>query len=137
MNSLTTFEIVINFGLVVLIWMVQLIIYPSFHYYNPKKSNDMASKIYKNDCNDCNSVDVGSIRISIHSVIDNGTYLSWTKLIIILFIWGLTWMYFAPTHTKLSKGILKKDTLTQLVSLNWYRTIAWTLVFGLDFINFN
>lgn len=137
MNSLTTFEIVINFGLVVLIWMVQLIIYPSFHYYNPKNLTIWHQKYTRMIAMIVIPLMLVQLGISIHSVIDNGTYLSWTKLIIILFIWGLTWMYFAPTHTKLSKGILKKDTLTQLVSLNWYRTIAWTLVFGLDFINFN
>ncbi|MFT7429007.1 MAG: hypothetical protein ACI9IZ_001504, partial [Nonlabens sp.] len=39
MNYLDLLQLLVDFGLVVLIWIVQLIIYPSFLYYGSKTLN--------------------------------------------------------------------------------------------------
>ncbi len=123
-------------GLLVLIWMVQLIIYPSFLYYERnnlitwhKKYTGLITVIVA-------PLMFGQLGCSIYVLIDGFQFMSIVKLGLILLVWLSTFIYFAPTHGKISKGDFSETTLQQLVKLNWFRTFTWTLVFILTFFNF-
>jgi len=132
---LNSIEVLLDFGLLILIWIVQVIIYPSFLYYEKgnliiwhRKYTGLIAAIVA-------PLMIGQIGFTVYEI---SNYFSWTstmKAMLVLFVWVFTFAYFAPTHQKISKGDFSKETLNQLIKRNWYRTIAWTLVFALIFLN--
>lgn len=130
-----TLSLSFDAGLLVLIWMVQLIIYPSFLYYEidnlivwHKKYTRLITIIVA-------PLMFGQLGCSLYEVVDGFQFLSTIKLGLILLVWLSTFLYFAPTHGKISKGDFSHTTLHQLVNRNWLRTITWTLVFLFVFFN--
>lgn len=125
-----------DFGLLILIWMVQLIVYPSFLYYEEQNLIKWHRKY------------VGLIGIIVAPIMfcqlaatlfeaySVFSVLVVVKLLLITFVWTFTFAYFAPVHTRISQGMVSKPILEQLVKLNWYRTFGWTLVFIFSLINF-
>jgi len=131
--SLEILRLLVDFGLFVLIWIIQLIIYPSFlHYFTEnlipwhRKYTTLIGYI------------VGPLMI-LQLVI--AVYQTFTALIpyhlislgIISIVWIYTFLQFVPLHNKISKAEFTDKTLTSLVNKNWLRTILWTLLFMLSF----
>ncbi len=49
---------------------------------------------------------------------------------LVLFLWGITFLAFMPMHGALARGF-DPALAERLVSVNWWRTAAWTLRLGL------
>jgi hypothetical protein len=121
----------LNGGLVVLIWLVQLIIYPAMVHW-PPKSFCALHRWY-------------TIRISLlviplmsgqallvgYGLITDSSALLLVQASLVAVVWGLTFFLFVPLHGRLSRGY---DTavIRRLVAANWFRTILWSAVSGLD-----
>lgn len=127
----------VDAGLLVLIWMVQLIIYPSFLFYERNNLITWHQKYTGLITVIVAPLMFGQLGCSIYGLIDQWEYLAIVKLGLIGLVWLSTFIYFAPTHGKISQGDFSESTLNQLVKLNWFRTITWTLVFLLEFSLFN
>ena len=54
-------------------------------------------------------------------------YLNYAAFTCVVAIWLVTFGWEVPLHKKLEKEGYKKDLLQKLISLNWFRTIGWTL----------
>ena len=121
-------EVLLDFGLLILIWMVQLIIYPSFLYYSPKDLISWHHTYTGRIAVLVIPLMFGQLGVSAYQMYENFEILRLIKFILILFVWIFTFAYFAPTHKKISAGITSQNLLKQLVHFNWWRTIAWTLV---------
>lgn len=126
--------LLINFGLVVLIWMIQLIVYPSFLYY---QTADLVIWHRKY------TVLVGYIVvplmftqlvISILQVYVSATSYTFSMLILVLLVWLSTFLQLVPIHSSISKGCVNQKMLNALVKKNWTRTILWTVVFIISFL---
>ena len=130
---LENFAIAFDVGLVVLIWMVQLIVYPSFLFYEPKNLITWHHKYTGRISVVVIPLMFGQTGFLAYQIYQHVHFLDWVKLALILFIWVFTFAYFAPTHGKISQGNTSKEGLTQLVRWNWWRTLAWTLVAILSF----
>jgi hypothetical protein len=131
-----TLSLSFDAGLLVLIWMVQLIVYPSFLYYERnnliiwhQKYTGLITMIVA-------PLMFGQLGSSIYALIDDLHSIAIVKLVLIFLVWLSTFLYFAPTHGKISKDDFSERTLQELVKRNWFRTITWTLVFVLAFFNF-
>jgi hypothetical protein len=48
-----------------------------------------------------------------------------TGSLLLVLIWGMTFLVQVPQHVKLSVGY-QPDVLTYLVASNWWRTALWT-----------
>ncbi len=123
------FRLLFDSGLLVLILMVQLIVYPSFLHY-PLKSLINWHKIYtKRIAIVVVPLMLGQLSISlfqVYKIQDFGTLLYAT---IVLFLWGITFFKFAPMHNEISISNVNEKFLLKLVRLNWIRTILWFLLF--------
>lgn len=126
---LDTSSLVFDTGLFILIWMVQLIIYPSFLYYERSNLIKWHNKYTGLIAVIVAPLMLGQLGSTVYAVIIDAQAVSIIKLILVAFIWIFTFVYFAPTHGKVSEGDYTEATLHQLVKLNWYRTIAWTCTF--------
>lgn len=130
-----TFRTLIDFGLVVLIWLVQLIIYPGFRYYSeaelavwhPKYSNLI-------------TLIVGPLMLAQVVLVGYETYgrPSWVNVLSALLVaamWAATAFVSVPLHNAIAAGDASSATLIRLVDTNWIRTIGWTLLFALGLLS--
>lgn len=127
----------IDFGLVILIWLVQLVIYPGFRYYSPAELALWHPK-YSNLI----TLLVGPLMLAQVGLVGRETYLNpaWHTVLsaaIVGLMWAATAFVSVPIHNAIAAGDASPDTLARLVATNWIRTIGWTLIFGLGFLSHN
>ncbi|TXD65407.1 hypothetical protein ESX12_10855 [Polaribacter glomeratus] len=127
-------SILVDAGLVVLIWMVQLIIYPSFTYY---KSEDLI-KWHQKYTNRIAVIVVplmlSQLAFAIVAVFLNLSFTTIITLLIVLFLWIFTFVSFAPLHFKISEGNTNQKILKLLIQRNWIRTFLWSVLLVLHLI---
>lgn len=129
-----TARLIIDFGLVVLIWLVQLIIYPGFAYYS---ADELA--IWHPKYTSLITFVVGPLMLA--QVIATGWSLtsefSWLTLVVAILV-GILWWSTAfqaiPLHNRIDAGVDLPNTIASLVRVNWPRTILWTIIFGIDLL---
>ena len=126
---MSTVRIAVDFGLVVLIWLVQLIIYPGFQYYSPAELSTWHPK-YANLI----SVVVGPLMLAqvilvAWSVYNRASWLTLASALLVGMLWAATAFQAVPIHNAIAAGDATPEVLRRLVSVNWLRTSGWTLVF--------
>ena len=110
------------------IWVIQLVHYPSFRFTDREKYVSFQIFHMRNISFIVVPVMIleflsGLLLVLYHS---NHEYLLRISFILLLIIWLVTALFFAQIHQKLSKGY--DETLVRnLVSLNWIRTLLWTI----------
>lgn len=127
--SITILRLLFDFGLLVLIWIVQRIIYPGFLHYNSK---DLINwhKVYTSRVTFIvMPLMLGQLGISIYQLIMEINLYTVLSLIIIIVIWVSTFLQFVPVHAQISKGETSQKMLNSLVKKNWIRTFLWTVLF--------
>jgi len=127
----------IDFGLVILIWMTQLVVYPSFAYFS---SGDLLlwHRRYTR------AISFLVIPLMLAQLLTHGIglwqHFSVPRLLaaaLIGSIWVNTFVYAVPLHNKISAGSDIASSAKQLVAVNWYRTVLWTVVFLLGIFLFH
>ena len=109
-----------------LIWVIQLVHYPSFHFVNIVIYKEF-QKFHKLRI----SIVVMPLMImelltSVLLLVLNQQYLFFVNFILILFVWLSTFMLSVPAHSKLERGY-NHAAVNQLVNTNWVRTVLWTV----------
>lgn len=129
LDHLSTIRILADFGLVVLIWMVQLIVYPGFlfyseedllkwhSYYTPRITVVVAPLMF---------VQMG---IAIYLSVFEFSLVNLIYLFLVLSTWVSTFAYFVPLHHKIERKVDLKPSAQRLTHGNWLRTFQWTLIF--------
>jgi hypothetical protein len=127
-NDLRT---VIDFGMVVLLWLVQRVIYPSFLQCSEESLVAWHKTYVKR---------VGPIIIPMMftqlalvgwSTLQNPELTEVGALCCLLACWGLTFAVSVPLHNKIDGGDTSRETVAALVNTNWPRTALWTVTFVL------
>ena len=127
--NLAQYRLLLDFGLAVLIWIVQLVVYPSFLFYRREDllnwHGDYTQKIT-----------YVVLPLMLGQLLAGGLQLwrsvSWYTafgFLIIVSLWLLTFLVFVPLHGKIAGGYFDESTLSKLVQWNWLRTALWTLLF--------
>ena len=119
---------VIDFAMFIIIWMVQLIIYPSFARFEDEHFVDW-HKTY------CQRIGLFVLPLMFAQIIHSsascffeGLAYDWIKLAANLGSWVITFSISAPLHGKLQEG-KDYELIAKLVKTNWLRTFFWSLVF--------
>ncbi len=125
-------RLLFDFGLVVLIWMVQLIIYPSFMYF---RKTDLLSwhDIYTKRI----SIVViplmfGQLFLGIFQLVQALNFYTLVSMVLITAVWVSTFAQFVPMHHAISKGNTDGLVLKRLVQRNRLRTFIWSAIFILN-----
>lgn len=129
---ITQTQLTIDFGLVVLIWMVQLIIYPSFKYYQHQNLITWHQKYTNRIAVIVVPLMLMQLAIAIYLVFCQFDITNSIRLIIVLFLWIFTFTSFAPLHFKISEGKHNDKLLELLIKRNWWRTFLWLALFIYD-----
>lgn len=114
-----------HFGLVVLIWLVQLVIYPSFRWADPDRFTDW-HKSYTRRL----SVVVTPLMLwqavgAAATAVRRPTPVSVAVILLIAMIWAVTFIGAVPIHRRLSQRFRRTDVET-LIRVNWIRTVGWS-----------
>lgn len=134
--DLKTLQLVIDFGFAVLIWAVQLVIYPSFKYYNPDNLTKWHRSYTSRVAYIVLPLMLTQLVITIIKAWYQSNLISIISLVVVLILWLLTFLVFVPIHQKIDNESASSTHLDELVSKNWNRTILWTFLFLLSLINF-
>ncbi len=119
----------VDFGLLVFIWTIQLTVYPSFRYF----SSDSLLK-WHGTYTGAVSIIVMPLMITqiiLHTwrVYDSFSVSNLLLLVLVVGTWAVTFVVFVPLHHKVSLGYELTESLAHLESYNWIRTALWSLVF--------
>lgn len=131
---MTIARVAVDFGLVVLIWLVQLIIYPGFAYYSPAELalwHPRYTNLITLIVGPLMLAQLGLYAWALHSRFDLLTFLG-AGLVVVT--WVSTAVQAIPLHNQISAGLDVAVAVTNLVRVNWVRTLAWTVLFGLDLL---
>ena len=121
------FNIAISWGLLLLIWLVQIIIYPGFSRI-PTKGFVNYHRWYV--------IRISAIVLPLMIceviitvgwlILDNYSFYSSISAFLVVVIWLSTFALQVPIHKHLQSG--KDDAcIRRLVNTNWIRTIAWSM----------
>ena len=110
------------------IWVIQLVHYPSFRFTDREKYVSFQIFHMRKISFIVMPVMVleflsGLLLVLYHS---NHESLLRISFILLLIIWLVTALFFAQIHQKLSKGY-DETLVRKLVSFNWIRTLLWTI----------
>ena len=118
--------LMISWGLVVLIWIIQLVHYPSFHYIDPNKFSDFHQHHSKSITIIVMPLMLAELIIGFLQAYRSGfTSIELIALAMIIGVWLSTFFIQIPLHNQLS--IENNSTVVnKLVKTNWIRTFLWT-----------
>ncbi|WP_292944605.1 hypothetical protein [Olleya sp. UBA1516] len=134
MSNLHIISLLFDFGLVVLIWMVQLIIYPSFKYYNQEALIKWHAKYTVRIAGIVIPLMFGQLILYLYLVFTQSDTSIYIKSALTISAWIATFAIFVPLHSTINNGKSTEKTLQDLVSKNWIRTAIWTLLFIINLI---
>ena len=108
------------------IWVIQLLHYPSFHFINEKKYIEFQHFHMRR----ISFIVIPVMLIELASALLLSYFfrssLTIILLAILLGIWGITFIFFTNMHQKLTNGY-DPSIVDRLVQINWSRTALWTL----------
>ena len=108
------------------IWVIQLLHYPSFHFINDQKYIDFQHFHMRR----ISFIVVPVMLIELASALLLAYFfessLTIILLALVLGIWAITFIFFTNMHQKLTDGY-DQSTVDRLVQINWSRTALWSL----------
>ncbi len=128
-SALPVLRLVVDFGLVVLIWLVQLIIYPSFRHVDPALFGRWHASYMHLISFFVIPLMFAQVGLTGWAVLrDPG---AWNLMAVagVLAAWASTFIWSAPCHAQLQTAGHDLSIINRLVGTNWVRTSAWTAVF--------
>ena len=128
-------RILIDFGLVVLIWIVQLIIYPSFSHVADKNFHGWHKKYTLKISFIVFPLMVGQFIIYLYQVVAESRFDLSILLLVVLLLWAHTFLIAAPLHRRMEYPGDKANLFQELVRVNWWRVVGWNLIFLWSFVH--
>ncbi len=119
----------VNFGMAIVIWMVQLIIYPGFQHYSADRLiawNPVYSRLI--------SLIVVPLMLTQFALLAVSAYNGGGPavngmLVMVVLCWGVTFKYSVALHRRITGNQDVAGSVRMLVLTNWPRTILWSAVF--------
>ena len=127
MDFLAGSQLISDTGLLILIWLVQVIIYPSFRYIEDDCFHTWHSRYVRAISFIVVPLSLSQLAVEIGYTVYHSP--RWQRIFIIALIWVSTFTLSAPCHTRLQQEGKQSVVIERLISTNWIRTLLWTLLF--------
>ena len=127
MEYLAVSQLIVDSGLLVLIWLVQLIIYPSFRYVADQYFAAWHARYTSLIALVAGPMMLAQVGIELMHIVSQN--LRWLRIGIIAAIWISTFGLSVPCHKRLHSGRKKRVSVERLIKSNWIRTILWSILF--------
>jgi hypothetical protein len=110
-----------------LIWLIQLVHYPSFHFVHPERFQEF----HLHHSNRITFIVAPLMGLELVTAVllalERGdSYAWWFNLLGVVLIWGCTAFLSVPLHNQLANGY-DYEKVNALVVTNWARTLIWTM----------
>lgn len=130
-------SLLVDAGLVVLIWMVQLIVYPSFLYYQPKDLVSWHQKYTNRIAVIVAPLMLLQLAFAFYGIFYLFDALHTMRFLIVVFLWIFTFTSFVPLHFKITANNFDTQLLKLLIQRNWMRTFLWCVLLVLGLLGHN
>lgn len=119
----------LNFGMTIVIWMVQLTVYPGFAYHPPERLVAWHARYSRRI-----SLVVVPLMATQLAILAAAAYAGagtavHAMLVMVLLCWVVTFKYSVALHRRISNGDDPAAVVPLLVRTNWPRTVLWSAVF--------
>lgn len=121
-------RILIDFGILILIWLVQVIIYPGFQFADAKQFTGWHHSYSSRITYFVLPLMFLQVGLYARSLITGFHWLDVAGSACIALAWLMTFIWIVPVHSRIGRQ-LETAQVKKLVQLNWVRTWAWTAVF--------
>jgi hypothetical protein len=122
-------NLLIDFGLVILVLIVQLVIYPSFNYYSIAKIRIWHPIYTRRFTIIVMPLMMLQLGYSIYFLTVSQNVYPIGNFILILLIWLITFIKAIPLHTNLPSAENLEPLINSLIKWNLWRCILWILIF--------
>lgn len=121
---------IVGAGLLVLIWLVQLVIYPAFHDIDPAGFRAWHAGYTATVTWVVAPLMLLQAGLAVWLWVAGAgpRWLLGVNVALIAIAWGVTFWISIPCHNALQRE-LSSQVIDRLVRTNWLRTAAWTLAF--------
>ena len=118
--------------MLVVLWLVQLVIYPSFLRIEPGQLMVWHQVYTFRVSFVIIPLMLAQLALAVAAALsDTAIWLDRLVLALVLVGWALTFFVSVPLHRRIDKGDLDLSTRQALIRTNWPRTILWTGIFCL------
>ena len=130
--SLDQIHLIATSMMVAIIWIVQILHYPTFLFINKKQYTDFQQF----HMNKISYIIVPIMAVELFSglgilfIIQIQQISFYVSFALLILIWMITGLLFTKYHSDLSKKY-NEETILQLIRFNWIRTLFWTIRFAL------
>lgn len=124
----------IDFAMCVFLWIVQMIIYPSFRYIKRSDFQNWHSRYMKTIgllMGPIMTIQIVLISYAAYNELDR---LNLLRLLLLIMCWLLTLVFSIPMHRNLEQAVSIEESIEQLIRSNWFRTLLWMLIFLSNFL---
>ena len=126
--NLDLIRLILDFGLFVLVWIVQLVIYPSFTYYSKENLYKWHRNYTKRFSIVVMPLMCSQIIIAIIQLFQVQNWYTILSTVIIASLWLTTFKIFVPIHFSIDNNEPIENACSKLVAKNWMRTVLWSLL---------
>jgi hypothetical protein len=126
--DLMALRLMMDMAALVLIWLVQLVIYPAFLYFSNADFKRWHVAYTRRTTYVVLPIMLGQLALYGWLLLTDRSWDVALNTLLILFVWAITFFRAVPLHSALG---IEEDHLpisARLVAINWWRTGLWTLV---------
>ncbi len=129
-------RLLIDFGFVILIWAVQLVIYPSFGYYSKENLYQWHRSYTTRVTFIVLPLMFSQLVLAVIQLWQIQNEFTILSAVIIATLWLQTFLIFVPLHQSIDNNTPVENVCIKLVTKNWMRTILWTLLFLISLVHY-
>ena len=126
-ETLYSIRLVADSAMLMLIWLVQLIIYPAFYSIPSELFPDWHSRYMR-------TISIFVIPLMITQaacigmqLLHDSSLIDLMSGIAVLGAWLVTFTISAPCHQRLQRDGKQADIIRRLITTNWFRTACWSI----------
>lgn len=126
---LNTLLLAVDFGMAVLIWLVQLVVYPAFREIAPSTFSAWHRSYRRRISFVVMPLMLG--QVGLHAMGLEREMSSWgvASALAIAGAWAVTFLRSVPSHAALQREGKELAVIESLITTNWWRTALWSLAF--------
>lgn len=119
----------VNFGMALVIWIVQVIIYPGLTHYAADDLRAWHARYTGRISPFVVPLMLAQLGLLAWGAYAGGGPAVHAMLAMVLLAWGVTFKFSVPLHRRITRGEDPRGAARLLVRTNWPRTVLWTAVF--------
>ena len=123
-----TLRLVVDTAALTLIWLVQLVIYPAFLHFQRAGFRVWHQAYTKQVTLVVMPIMLGQLAAYAYLLLSDQYWQLVVNMVLILLAWAVTFFRAVPLHGLLDREEDHLPLSAQLVSVNWWRTILWSMV---------